>query len=79
MHHTPEKSSKTEIRFLSAPFASRQCWGGGNETDHNNGQLGQGNTWNIGVAAGQMGDELPPVDLGTGRTVVALAVGWYHT
>ncbi|CAM9908463.1 unnamed protein product [Scytosiphon promiscuus] len=56
-----------------------KCWGGGNDTGHNYGQMGQGNTLDIGVAAGQMGDNLPEVDLGTGRTAAAVTVGWYHT
>eukprot|EP00903_Cladosiphon_okamuranus_P015667 g14469.t1 len=56
-----------------------KCWGGDNETDHNYGQLGQENTFDIGIAAGQMGDNLPEINLGTGRTAVALACGWFHT
>ncbi|CAN0434518.1 unnamed protein product [Pylaiella littoralis] len=56
-----------------------KCWGGRNETEYNVGQLGQGNTFDIGSSPGQMGDNLPEVDLGTGRTVIALATGWWHT
>jgi cysteine-rich repeat protein len=51
-----------------------KCWG------YNiYGQLGQGDTTNRGSSAGQMGDALYPVSLGTGRTVKAVAVGGYHT
>lgn len=31
-----------------------KCWGGHNGTEHNYGQLGQENTFDIGVAAGQV-------------------------
>lgn len=51
-----------------------KCWGYSNY-----GQLGQGDTTNRGDAAGQMGDNLPTVDLGTGRSATALAGGAYHT
>ena len=53
--------------------ASVKCWGWGN-----NGKLGQGNTNNIGNAANEMGDNLPSIDLGTGRTATAISVGWSH-
>ena len=43
------------------------------------GQLGQGNTDNIGDNANQMGNNLTAVDLGTGRTAVAIAAGRYST
>lgn len=33
----------------------------------------------IGVESGQMGDNLPDIDLGQGRIALALAVGWFHT
>ncbi|CAB1102808.1 unnamed protein product [Ectocarpus sp. CCAP 1310/34] len=56
-----------------------KCWGAKNDTMTNYGQLGQGNTDGIGTAPGQMGDNLPEVDLGTNRTAVALETGWYHT
>ncbi|CAN0363125.1 unnamed protein product, partial [Ectocarpus sp. 12 AP-2014] len=56
-----------------------KCWGAKNDTTSNYGQLGQGNTDAFGIAPGQMGDNLPEVDLGTNRTAVALETGWYHT
>ncbi|CAM9886514.1 unnamed protein product, partial [Ascophyllum nodosum] len=59
--------------------ATLKCWGGSNTTDHNNGQLGQGNTYDVGSSEGQMGDALPAIALGTNRTVVAFAPGWDHT
>jgi cysteine-rich repeat protein len=54
--------------------ASVKCWGYGFH-----GQLGLGDTNNRGDAAGEMGDKLPTVDLGSGKTVTALAAGLYHT
>lgn len=54
--------------------AQVKCWG------HNGfGQLGLGDTANRGDAAGEMGDLLPAVDLGAGRTAIKLAAGGYHT
>ncbi|KXZ43346.1 hypothetical protein GPECTOR_93g616 [Gonium pectorale] len=51
-----------------------KCWGRAA-----NGQLGYGDTNNRGDNPGEMGDNLPFVDLGTGRTAVVLAGGHYHT
>jgi len=53
---------------------SVKCWG-----DNYYGQLGQGNTIAYGDGPGEMGDSLPPINLGTGRTAVALGVGSLHT
>ena len=51
-----------------------KCWG-------NNfaGKLGQGDTLSRGDDLGEMGDFLPAVDLGTGRTAAAIAAGEDHT
>ena len=51
-----------------------KCWGSGGE-----GRLGQGNPNNIGNAPNQMGDNLAPIALGTGRTATAVSAGNAHT
>lgn len=51
-----------------------KCWGDGFSA-----QLGQGNLTIRGDAANEMGDNLPPISLGTGRTAIALAAGEHHT
>ena len=47
-----------------------KCWGG-----NNGGQLGQGDNVTRGDLPGEMGDDLPAVDLGTGRSAKAIAAG----
>ena len=51
-----------------------KCWG-------NNGavELGLGDTANRGDKPGEMGDNLPAVDLGAGRTATAISAGDVHT
>lgn len=51
-----------------------RCWG-----LNNYGQLGTANTQQYGHHPSLLGDAIPTVDLGTGRTAVALARGWNHT
>ena len=51
-----------------------KCWGRGAE-----GQLGLGDKERRGVGPDEMGDLLPAVDLGTGRTAVAVSAGSVHT
>ena len=51
-----------------------KCWG-----YNTNGQLGLGDTLNRGDGPSEMGDNLPVVNLGTGRTAVAVSAGWNHT
>jgi len=47
-----------------------KCWGGGAF-----GALGQGDGQNRGDGPGEMGDALPPIDLGTGRHAIKAAAG----
>merc|ERR1711988_2084577 len=51
-----------------------KCWGSGRD-----GQLGYGDTDNRGDGSSEMGDFLPAVDLGTGRSAKFLAAGGFHT
>ena len=51
-----------------------KCWG-----PNANGELGLGDTLERGATAGQMGDALPYVDLGTGRTAFTVMAGELHT
>ncbi len=53
---------------------SVKCWGG-----NTYGQLAHDGVNNIGDNAGEMGDDLPPIDLGTGRTATAVTTGAHHT
>ena len=50
-----------------------KCWGYGAS-----GRLGYGDTVNRGDGLNEMGDQLPTVNLGTGRTAVEIAVGDSH-
>jgi alpha-tubulin suppressor-like RCC1 family protein len=51
-----------------------KCWGA-----NLHGELGLGDVASRGAPAGEMGDSLPAVVLGSGRTAVALALGTYRT
>jgi hypothetical protein len=51
-----------------------KCWG-----RNSYGQLGLGDSIDRGGSAADMGDNLPTVDLGTGRTAVAISAGHYAT
>lgn len=60
---------------------SVKCWGRNDvvlDLDKG-GQLGLGDTDDRGDQPNEMGDNLPAVELGTGRTAVAIAAGAYHT
>jgi len=65
----------TCARLENGAARALKCWGGGNYY----GQLGLGDTTNRGGVRGSMGDSLPAVQLGTGRSAVALALGCYHS
>ncbi|CAM9675435.1 unnamed protein product, partial [Scytosiphon promiscuus] len=51
-----------------------KCWGFGSS-----GQLGQAYNDSIGSTVGSMGDNLEPVDLGTGRKAIAMSLGGTHS
>ena len=53
---------------------SVKCWG-----LNGSGQLGIGDTVTRGDDMADMGDDLPPVELGDDGVVVALSAGFYHT
>jgi alpha-tubulin suppressor-like RCC1 family protein len=53
---------------------SLKCWGGNAD-----GQLGLGDSAARGNDSGEMGEFLPPVNLGKGRTATAVALGTGHT
>ena len=46
---------------------------------NDSGQLGIGDTNNRGDGSNEMGDNLPTVDLGAGRTAMAITAGDRHT
>jgi cysteine-rich repeat protein len=51
-----------------------KCWG-----DNTHGQLGLGDISERGDGPDEMGDNLPAVDLGAGKTASAIAAGYFHT
>jgi alpha-tubulin suppressor-like RCC1 family protein len=51
-----------------------KCWG-----RNDSGQLGLGDSLNRGLSANDLGDNLPAVNLGTGRTAKAISLGYSHT
>ncbi|KAJ1486080.1 hypothetical protein T484DRAFT_1791203 [Baffinella frigidus] len=51
-----------------------KCWG-----LNTYGQLGQGDQNDRGGSSYEMGDLVPAISLGTGRTAVAVSAGGFHT
>jgi hypothetical protein len=51
-----------------------KCWGNGSS-----GRLGSGSTGNLGDGPGEMGDALPAIDLGVGRTAVGVTSASTHS
>ena len=62
-------STKTQHSCAVFDDGTLKCWGA-----NGNGQLGLGDANNRGVLALEMGDNLPAVDVGTGRTVTSVSV-----
>ena len=54
--------------------SSIKCWG-----SNDSGQLGLGDTSNRGDGSNEMNDNLPVVDLGSGKTVRGISTGDSHT
>ena len=58
----------------AATYGQLKCWG-----KNSHGQLGQEHRNTIGDAGGEMGDNLPPIALGTNLFAVAVAAGFEFT
>lgn len=71
---------KAGIAYVCARFGSGavKCWGMNNHVLLGNGQLGLGDVEHRGDEPGEMGDNLPALDLGSGRSAARIAVGSSH-
>lgn len=75
-------AGRTALQIAAAGFHScalldnldLKCWGGGGE-----GALGQGDPMGRGDGPGEMGDDLPAIDLGAGRHAIKVAPGEGYT
>jgi alpha-tubulin suppressor-like RCC1 family protein len=68
--------SKSCARVPSASLGVFQvkCWGWGGD-----GSLGQGNSMTLGNSPTTVGAFVPPINLGTGRSVMQVTTGYAHT
>ncbi len=69
--HIAAGNGHTVVRFSTGEV---KCWG-----DNGSGRLGYGDAEDRGDEPGEMGDNLQPVELGTGRYAVQVAAGAAHT
>ncbi len=63
-----------ELHTCAVFDATLKCWGA-----NSSGQLGQGDQAPRGDDPDEMGDDLPPVDLGAGHVVTSIDAGGNHT
>lgn len=73
--HTAKRLASNETHACAIlDDGALKCWGG-----NSGGELGLENWNDVGDEPGELGDALPSVNLGTGRTAVSIATGYAHT
>jgi alpha-tubulin suppressor-like RCC1 family protein len=72
-HHATAITAGLSFSCALLDSGAVKCWG-----DNTYGQLGVGDAANHGDDPGEMGDALPAVDLGRGRTAKAISAGHAH-